>query len=69
MAYYKGTSSVVFDKSKIAAQQINSILNTAPPCIRFEDTETQFIVFDKYNLHPQYMAKVVDMLIQSVKQK
>ena len=66
---YKGTSMVVFDKSKITAGQINKIRETAPENIEFKENAAQFMVYDLDNRHPQYMAKVVDMLIKSVKQK
>ena len=64
---YKGTSAVVFDKSKITARQIKRLRETAPENIEFKEDETQFIVFDNKHQHQKYMDKAVELLIRNIK--
>lgn len=69
MIEYKGTSAVVFDKSKITARQIKRLRETAPENIEFKEDETQFVVFDIKHQHPKYMDKAVSLLIRLTRRK
>ena len=69
MIEYKGTSAVVFDKSKITARQIKRLRETAPENIEFKENETQFVVLDNAHQHPKYMDKAVSLLIRVSREK
>ena len=69
MIEYRGTSAVVFDKSKITARQIKRLRETAPENIEFKEDETQFVVFDIAHQHPKYMDKAVSLLIRVSRKK
>ena len=69
MIEYKGTSAVVFDKSRITARQIKRLRETAPKNIEFKEDETQFVVFDNARQCPKYMDKAVSLLIRVSRKK